>query len=277
MHYLTRLVEFEASHRYWNPAFSDEENRRIFGKCVSPYGHGHNYVLRVTLGGHSDPRTGMVINIKELDRVLKEVSGEFDHKFINLDHPAFHHRIPTTEHLASYMRDRIEEKLRMERGDYQLSRVTLYEEPTLWADVFGGEGRTMASLTKTFGFSAAHRLHSAALSDEENRALFGKCNNPHGHGHNYELEVTVRGEIDPRTGMIMDLGVLMQTVQDEVIERFDHKHLNEDTAEFRALNPTGENIVKVIWDLLQPKLGARLTRLGLWETPKNLFEYDGIA
>lgn len=277
MHYLTRLVEFEASHRYWNPAFSDEENRRIFGKCVSPYGHGHNYVLRATLGGHSDPRTGMVINIKELDRVLKEVRGEFDHKFINLDHPAFHDRIPTTEHLASYMRDRIEEKLRVERGDYQLSRVTLYEEPTLWADVFGGEGRTMASLTKTFGFSAAHRLHSAALSDEENRALFGKCNNPHGHGHNYELEVTVRGEIDPPTGMIMDLGVLMQTVQDEVIERFDHKHLNEDTAEFRALNPTGENIVKVIWDLLQPKLGARLTRLGLWETPKNLFEYDGIA
>lgn len=277
MHYLTRLVEFEASHRYGNPAFSDEENRRIFGKCVSPYGHGHNYVLCATLGGHSDPRTGMVINIKELDRVLKEVSGEFDHKFINLDHPAFHDRIPTTEHLASYMRDRIEEKLRVERGDYQLSRVTLYEEPTLWADVFGGEGRTMASLTKTFGFSAAHRLHSAALSDEENRALFGKCNNPHGHGHNYELEVTVRGEIDPPTGMIMDLGVLMQTVQDEVIERFDHKHLNEDTAEFRALNPTGENIVKVIWDLLQPKLGARLARLGLWETPKNLFEYDGIA
>lgn len=281
MHYLTRLVEFEASHRYWNQAFSDEENRRIFGKCVSPYGHGHNYVLRVTLGGHSDPRTGMVINIKELDRVLKEVSGEFDHKFINLDHPAFQNCIPTTENLASYLRDRIEEKLRVERGvergDYQLSRVTLYEEPTLWADVCSGEGRTMASLTKTFGFSAAHRLHSAALSAEENRTVFGKCNNPHGHGHNYELEVTVRGEIDPRTGMIIDLGVLMQIVQDEVIERFDHTHLNEDTAEFRALNPTGENIVKVIWNLLQPKLGARLTRLGLWETPKNLFEYDGIA
>ena len=156
-----------------------------------------------------------------------------------------------------------------------LSRVTLYEEPTLWADVFSGEGRTMASLTKTFGFSAAHCLHTAALSAEENRAVFGKCNNLHGHGHNYELEVTVRGAIDPRTGMIMDLGVLMQTVQDAVIERFDHKHLNEDTAEFRTLNPTGENIVKVIWDLLKPRLGASLTRVGLWETPKNFFEYYG--
>jgi 6-pyruvoyltetrahydropterin/6-carboxytetrahydropterin synthase len=275
MHYLTRLVEFAASHRYWNPAFSAEENCRIFGKCVSPYGHGHNYVLRVTLSGHIDPRIGMVINIKELDRILKEVSSEFDHKFINLDHPAFQHRIPTTESLASYMGDRIEDKLRAAGGSYLLSRVRLYEEPTLWADVFSSEGRTMVSLTKTFGFSAAHRLHSSVLSEEENRTVFGKCNNLHGHGHNYELEVTVQGEIDPRTGMIMDLGALMQTVQEEVIERFDHKHLNQDTAEFRTLNPTGENIVKVIWDLLKPKLGAHLTRLGLWETPKNFFEYYG--
>jgi len=275
MHYLTRLVEFEASHRYWNPAFSADENHRIFGKCVSPYGHGHNYVLRVTLGGQVDPRTGMVINIKELDRILKDVSYEFDHKFINLDHPAFHDRIPTTENLASYLRDRIEETLRLEHKPHHLSRLTLYEEPTLWADVSPGEGKTMASLTKTFGFSAAHRLHSPALSDEENQAVFGKCNNPHGHGHNYELEVTVQGEIDPRTGMIMDLGLLMQIVHAEVIERFDHKHLNQDTREFQALNPTGENIVKVIWDLLKPKLGASLIRVGLWETPKNFFAYCG--
>jgi len=275
MHYLTRLVEFEASHRYWNPAFSDKENYRIFGKCVSRYGHGHNYVLRVTLSGQVDHRTGMVMNVKELDRILKEVTSEFDHKFINLDHPAFHDRIPTTENLASYMRDRIEITLRTENGPYQLFRLRLYEEPTLWADVFPGEGRSMQSLTKTFGFSAAHRLHSAALSDEDNRAVFGKCNNPHGHGHNYELEVTVQGQIAPETGMIMDLGTLMQIVQEEVINRFDHKHLNEDTAEFRALNPTGENIVKVIWDLLKPRLGNRLTRVGLWETPKNFFEYSG--
>jgi len=275
MYYLTRLVEFEASHRYWNPEFSLAENHRTFGKCVSPYGHGHNYVLRVTLTGHNDPRTGMVLNVKELDRILKEVSSEFDHKFINADHPSFHARIPTTENLASYMRDRIETKLHAEQGNYHLSQVRLYEEPTLWSDVYAGEGRTMASLTKTFGFSAAHRLHSSLLSDEENRAVFGKCNNPNGHGHNYELEVTVQGEIDQRTGMILDLGFLMQTVQEQILERFDHKHLNSDTSEFRNLNPTGENITKVIWDLLNPKLGKSLTKIGLWETPKNFFEYTG--
>ena len=275
MHYLTRLVEFEASHRYWNSEFSEAENHRIFGKCVSPYGHGHNYTLRVTLSGQVDHRTGMVINIKELDRILKEISSEFDHKFINLDHPAFSTRIPTTENLAVYIRNRIEEKLLSQNDRYRLFRVTLYEEPTLYADVFGGEGRHMASLTKTFGFSAAHRLHSIALSEEENQAVFGKCNNPHGHGHNYELEVTVQGEIDPRTGMIFDLGQLMQIVDEEIMNRFDHKHLNEDTKEFRFLNPTGENIVKVIWDLLNPKLSGHLTKIGLWETPKNFFEYYG--
>ena len=276
MHYLTRLVEFEASHRYWNPEFTPEQNHRTFGKCVSPYGHGHNYVLRVTLAGQVAAHTGMVINITELDRILKEVSAEFDHKFINLDHPAFHDRIPTTENLASYMRDRIEDTLRAQHNAaYRLALVRLYEEPSLWSDVSGGEGKNMASLTKTFGFSAAHRLHSSALSEEENRAVFGKCNNPHGHGHNYELEVTVSGPIAPHTGMVMDLAELMKIVQDEVLDRFDHKHLNEDTPEFQTLNPTGENISRVIWDLLKPQLGERLTKVGVWETPKNFFEYHG--
>ncbi len=276
MHYLTRLVEFEASHRYWNPDFTPEQNQQTFGKCVSPYGHGHNYVLRVTLAGRMAARTGMVINITELDHILKQVSTEFDHKFINLDHPAFHDRIPTTENLASYMRDRIEDTLcTQHHSGYRLALVRLYEEPSLWSDVTGGEGKNMASLTKTFGFSAAHRLHSDALSEEENQAVFGKCNNPHGHGHNYELEVTVSGPIAPQTGMVMDLSGLMRIVQEEVLDRFDHKHLNEDTLEFQTLNPTGENIIRVIWDLLKPRVGERLTKVGLWETSKNFFEYHG--
>ncbi len=285
MHHLTRSVEFQASHRYWNPAFSHDKNHHIFGKCVSPYGHGHNYMLRVTVFGQSDSHTGMVINIKELDRLLRDITSQFDHKFINLDHPAFQTRIPTTENLAAYMRDELEATLRStnrhsakfhpESAAARVFRVRLYEEPTLWADVSAGEGRNMASLTKSFGFSAAHRLHSPDLSDEENQELFGKCNNVHGHGHNYELEVSVHGSIDPQTGMIMDLAELMQIVQEEVLERFDHKHLNLDTEEFRSLNPTGENIVKIIWDLLHPRLGTHLTRVGLWETRKNFFEYYG--
>jgi len=135
MYYLTRLVEFEASHRYWNPEFSLEENHRTFGKCVSPHGHGHNYILRVTLAGYSDPRTGMVLNVKELDRILKEVSSEFDHKFINADHPAFHDRIPTTENLAIAIWQRFAPKL----SNAKLHRVRVYENHDLFADFYGEE------------------------------------------------------------------------------------------------------------------------------------------
>jgi 6-pyruvoyltetrahydropterin/6-carboxytetrahydropterin synthase len=279
MRYLTRRVDFEASHRYWNPAFSLQENQKLFGKCVSPHGHGHNYVLRVTLSGNINQRTGMVINIKQLDHILKHLTAAFDHKFINLDHPAFLHIIPTTENIALNLYQSIQDELRhllgTEHGYYSLVRVVLQEDPTLWAYVVNTEGQPMISLTKSFSFSAAHRLHSPILSAEENHRVFGKCNNLHGHGHNYELEVTVTGGVDPPTGMLIDLSVLMQIVQNEIIDRFDHKHLNQDTTEFSTLNPTGENIVKVVWDLLTPKLSGKLVKIGLWETPKTFFEYRG--
>jgi 6-pyruvoyltetrahydropterin/6-carboxytetrahydropterin synthase len=132
----------------------------------------------------------------------------------------------------------------------------------------------MVYLTKIFTFSAAHRLHNPGLSTGENRNLYGKCNNPYGHGHNYQLEVTVKGEVDEQTGMSIDLGKLERVVEEQVIERFDHRHLNEEVEEFRDLNPTSENVVRVIWDLLQPRLPC-LSRLTLWETPKSRFEYHG--
>ena len=277
MHQLTRFVEFEASHRYWKDDFSKEENFQRFGKCVSPYGHGHNYRLRVTVEGSIDAQTGMVINIKDLDHSLREITKEFDHKFINLDHPAFKTQVPTTENISAYIRDVLEKSLFQRKVPARVFRVRLYEDPTLWSDVTGGEGRNMASLTKTFSFSAAHRLHSRFLSDEQNQEVFGKCNNLHGHGHNYELEVTVTGPIAEQTGMVFDLAELMQIVQQEVIDRFDHKHLNLETEEFRDLNPTGENIAQIVWNLLNPRLGGNLSAIGPWETPKNFFEYRGDA
>ncbi len=273
MYYLSRHVEFEASHRYWNPTFSEEHNRQCFGKCVSPHGHGHNYVLRVTFGGHTDPRTGMVVNIKELDRLLKELVGEFDHKFINLDHPAFLNRVPTTENLVSYLYDRLDNTLRTARADHQLSRVTLYEEPTLWADAFPEVDTKRIQLTKAVRFSAARRLRSAALPGEETRGTFGK--RQHLHGHDYELAVTIQGRIDPHTGMIIDLASLLQTIQTAVLDRFDHSYLNEDAEVFSTVNPTGENLSKVIWGLLRPRLGPRLTKVSLREPPNTVFAYCG--
>ncbi len=134
----------------------------------------------------------------------------------------------------------------------------------------------LVTVTRRLTFNAAHRVHNAALSDEENARLFGKCNNPNGHGHNYTLDVSVRGPIDERTGYVLDLGVLRQVVEERVVNRIDHKHLNLDVDFMRGVNPTSENIVVAIWRELEPAVRpGTLVRLVLWETPNNYVEYTG--
>ncbi len=123
-------------------------------------------------------------------------------------------------------------------------------------------------------FNAAHRLYNQQWTDEKNAATFGKCSLPHYHGHNYELEIKVVGEVDPVTGFVMDLKLLSDLVSEKVLERFDHKNLNIDTEEFKTLNPTAENIAIVIHDLLRPHIDASLgLYIRLFETPRNFVEY----
>jgi 6-pyruvoyltetrahydropterin/6-carboxytetrahydropterin synthase len=142
----------------------------------------------------------------------------------------------------------------------------------------------MVYLTRRYRFSAAHRLHNDALSVEENRRLYGKCDNPYGHGHNYVLDVTLAGEIDSATGMVYDVSELDRAVGREVLEPFDLINLNTDIEEFRAQVPTTENVCLAIYRRLQGKLGgagrwssARLARVRLEETSSNFFEYSGEA
>ena len=123
-------------------------------------------------------------------------------------------------------------------------------------------------------FNAAHRLFNAAWDDAKNAAVFGKCSNPHYHGHNYELIVKVVGFPDPSTGYVMDMKYLSTLVQEEVLERFDHKNLNLDTAFFRDLNPTAENIARVIYELLRKRIDEGLElQVRLYETERNFVEY----
>lgn len=123
-------------------------------------------------------------------------------------------------------------------------------------------------------FNAAHRLHNPSFSEEENERIFGKCNNPNFHGHNYELIVKVVGEIQPETGYVVDVKILKDLMEEYVIDRFDHKNLNLDTVEFRNLNPTAENIAVVIWNLLRPHLDEKLSlTVKLYETERNYVEY----
>lgn len=125
-------------------------------------------------------------------------------------------------------------------------------------------------------FNAAHRLFNPTWDDETNNRVFGKCNNPNFHGHNYKLEVELDGPINPETGYVLDMKKLSETIKHEIIERFDHRNLNLDCPEFKDLIPSAENIALVCWNILREKLPPHLQlKVRLWETPKNGVEYDG--
>jgi len=131
-------------------------------------------------------------------------------------------------------------------------------------------------VTRHLHFSAAHRLHSDFLSETQNESTFGLCNNPQGHGHNYELQVTIAGEPDPVTGMVIDLKELKEIVEREVISKLDHKHLNFQVEFLRGVVPTAENIAVAIWGVLKDRfIGCRLYEIKLYETPRNLAAYRG--
>jgi 6-pyruvoyltetrahydropterin/6-carboxytetrahydropterin synthase len=265
---VTRRFDFSAAHRYWRDDWSTTENERVFGKCTNLYGHGHNYTLEVTVRGGVDQATGMVINVTDLKRIVGEVLDQFDHKHLNEDTPYFKDRIPTTENIVRVLWGLIAPQ--MPQG-VALAHLRLYEMNDLWAD-YAGEDE--ASFARSYVFSAAHRLHAPALSDEENKAIYGKCNNPKGHGHNYTLEVTVRGGVDTSTGMVIDLVDMDRTVRG-VLDTMDHKHIDRQIPAFATQASTAENIVVYLWGELAPRFEGRLAHLKLWETKNNVFEYSG--
>lgn len=132
------------------------------------------------------------------------------------------------------------------------------------------------TVTRRLHFNAAHRVHNPELSDDENRRIYGKCNNPNWHGHNYVLDVSVSGEVDERTGYVMDLSELARLVEREVLDKVDHRNMNVDVPFMQGINPTSENIIVAIWRILEPAVRpARLTRLRLRETENNFIEYEG--
>lgn len=268
MLYLSRKMYFSAVHSYRIDEWTDEQNKEVFGLCSNPNGHGHDYTLEVMVKGKLDPESGIVVNITDIDHVVKSfVQKELDGKFLNKENLFFKEKIPTTENIVSYLWDSLDGKIE----NCQLQKVRLRENDFLYSE---RESSSMVRLTRKYHFCTAHRLHSNHLSDEENLYIFGKCNNPYGHGHNYYLEVTVSGNPDSITGMIANLTDIDRIVDKEIMQKFDHKHLNLDTEEFQHLNPTSENVAVVIWDLLAPNL-PNLFKIGLYETEKNYFEYLG--
>lgn len=268
---ITRRASFSSSHRYWLPELSADDNRARFGACTLSPGHGHNYELIVAMGGPLDA-DGMVLNLSEVKHAIRrEVTAQLDFRLLNDAWPEFdlgrpEGMLPTTEGLCLAIWRRLSPHL-------PLTALRLHEQPDLWADVLDDSMEAFLSIRTHF--AAAHRLARPELSFEENTAIYGKCARPHGHGHNYLVEVTVRGRIDPRSGMVCDLSALQQLVADLVVEPFDHTFLNKDVAHFETTVPTAENIALHIADILQGPIaaaGASLHKVRLQESPNNAAE-----
>jgi 6-pyruvoyltetrahydropterin/6-carboxytetrahydropterin synthase len=263
---INRRAQFSASHRYWLPELTAAENVEKFGPCTRAPGHGHNYVLYVSMEGDLD-QYGMVLNLSDVKQVIKrEVTAHLDFSYLNQVWEEFQQSLPTTENMARVIWQRLAPHL-------PLVRIQLFEHPELWAEY---EGNNMeAYLSLSTHFSAAHRLALPTLTLEQNSEIYGKCARVNGHGHNYHLEVTIKGEIDPRTGMIADLGQLQKIVDEQVVEPLDHTFLNKDIPYFAEVVPTAENIAVYIRDVLkQPirDLGAKLHKVKLIESPNNSCE-----
>jgi 6-pyruvoyltetrahydropterin/6-carboxytetrahydropterin synthase len=271
---LTRKTTFSALRRMAVPGLADAENERRFGMASRL--HGHDYALEVTVAGDVDPRHGMVVNISDLKPVLASLVIEVDGQLLTAEHPLLAGKLPGPEVLAGVLWDWLRHRLAEAGLDVRLDCVRLRQSRTTAAEAARGENGPVVTLTRTYEFAAAHRLHTDEIPETENRDLFGKCNNPAGHGHNYVLEVTVGGEPDPQTGLIADLPQLDAVVGREVVDRYDHRHLNYDLPEFGKLIPTSENLVRVIWERLAPQLPAgTLRRVLLRETDRNSFSYEG--
>ena len=263
---INRRAQFSASHRYWLPELNETENQKQFGACSRFPGHGHNYVLYVSLFGRLD-QYGMVQNLSHVKGIIKkEVTSQLDYGYLNDIWPEFQQTLPTTENIARVIWHRLAPHL-------PLVNIKLFEHPQLWVDY---QGNAMeATLTIKTHFSAAHRLALRELSYEENVAIYGKCARPNGHGHNYHLEVSVAGEMDSRTGMLVDLVALQKVIDDYVVEPLDHTFLNKDISYFTEVVPTAENIAFYIAQILQQpikELGAELDKVKLIESPNNSCE-----
>ncbi|TVQ64410.1 MAG: 6-carboxytetrahydropterin synthase [Spirulina sp. DLM2.Bin59] len=261
-----RRAQFAASHRYWLPEWSEAENLANFGACSRFPGHGHNYTLFVSLEGDLD-QYGMVQNLSDVKRAIRTaVIDDLNFSYLNTAWPEFEQTLPTTENVARVIWQRLAPHL-------PLVNIQLFEHPELWANYSGNAME--ATLTISTHFSAAHRLALDSLDFDENVAIYGKCARPNGHGHNYHLEVSVAGEIDPRTGMIVDLVEFQNLVDDLIVEPMDHTFLNKDIPYFAEVVPTAENIaLYVAQTLVAPlaALGVTLDRVKLIESPNNSAE-----
>jgi len=250
---------------------SDTPQSNTFAAWPAMRGLGRYYEMQVCCRGQADPQTGYFINIKHIDQAARQGAIPLLHRAIASDAGGV-----AMGALLGSMLDALQPLL-----DHTVVSVQLNLTPTYNLTV---EAHDMdhVLIRQRYEFSAAHRLHTPSLSDEQNREVFGKCNNPAGHGHNYELEIALRTAIDPH-GHTPAAEHIDAIVDEHAIEHLDHKHLNHDVPQFAKLNPSVENIAQVIWQMLDGRFdslapaGGTLEEIRVWETGKTVCAYRGPA
>ncbi len=257
-------MEFCAARRTGSPLLSQAENERRFG--VATRLHGHSYRLLVVLAGPVDPTTGVIVGEGDVQGGLAALHEELDHRCLNDDVSALRGQPMTTEWLARHAFVRLAATL-------PVARTRLWELPWLSAEYLGDE---QAALVVETSLRAAHRLHAPALDDGANRALYGKCNNPAGHGHRYVVEAACGRALDAASGTVADLGEVRRALEG-ALNPWQMRHLDEETPDFRDRPSTSENIVTALWPRLDGALAGSLRRLRLWETENNRFSLRRVA
>ncbi|HMJ05309.1 MAG TPA: 6-carboxytetrahydropterin synthase [Chthoniobacterales bacterium] len=250
---------FSAARQTMSPHLSAEENEQLFGLAAAPHGHGHDYRVRLTTRLEA-ALTAPFVEERAVQECVASLLRELDHRHLNLDVTGLVTRPKTTEVLAQYIFERA-------RAFLPLHRVRLYERADFFAEYHASGAH---ALGLQFPFSAVHRLQSYEHSAEENTAMYGKCNNPRGHGHLYLSEATIGGPFDERSGTLCHFGEFQNAMR-AAVAPWDNRHLDLETEEFRERPSTGENIVQALWQKLNPLLWDRLERLRLWETANNRF------
>ncbi len=250
--------EFSAARQTMSPHLSEEENRRLFGEAASI--HGHNYRVRLTFRAERGPGESPLVRFDKIDNCIQSLRSELDHRYLNKEVAGLKDRPITTESLAGYIYERVNALV-------PLHRVRLHERDDFFAEIWNDE---RVFLGMRMPFSAAHRLQTASLSDSENAELYGRCNNPLGHGHGYLTETTIGGEYEMRSGTVYHFSALKQAIEESLLPWQD-RHLDLDVDDFREMPSTGENIVRALWPKIDNRLNHQLVRLRLWETANNRF------
>jgi 6-pyruvoyltetrahydropterin/6-carboxytetrahydropterin synthase len=252
--------EFSAARKTTSPLLSAEENARLFGSATSV--HGHNYRVRLTYRSPKAFRAQdpVLVGHDAIHACLRALHEELDHRYLNKDVAGLANHPITTESLAHYIYQRANSMT-------PLDRVRLHERADFFAEVWKNRG---VFLGMRMAFHAAHRLCAAALSDAENTKLYGKCNNPLGHGHGYLTETTIGGDYDQRAGTLYDFVALRKAIQ-ESLEPWRDRHLDLETEDFCNAPSTGENIVRALWPKIDNRVNQQLVSLRLWETANNRF------